>query len=297
MRAIALLVSFVSLVACADAAPTESYVTLVPPPDEQADGLTETRIRAEGATVWLQPALRPVQVPVDGGATRWQFVLAGRFSRNLAGVISFVPDDVFGAATAISARKFEVAFDAGHELSTLAYGMPTLLGLAGLYARQVDRAGWLGLIGYLVFSLFYLVTASFQFVEALVSPVLANVAPAFVESFLGIVTGHAGAIQLGTLTTVYQVTGGLYMLGSVLFGVATFRARILPRWAAILLAFSGPLAAVVTAVFSHPIDRLAALPMGLALAGLGLALLVERRGRATETIVENSTATVRQAGA
>lgn len=172
-----------------------------------------------------------------------------------------------------------------------------LLGLAGLYARQVDRAGWLGLIGYLVFSLFYLITASFQFVEALLSPVLASVSPAFVESFLGIVTGHAGAIHLGALTTVYQVTGGLYMLGSVLFGVATFRARILPRWAAILLAFSGPLAAVVTAVFSHPIDRLAALPMGLALAGLGFALLVERRGRAADAFVENTSATVRRAGA
>lgn len=143
MRAIALLLSFVSLVACADAAPTESYVTLVPPPDEQADGLTETRIRAEGATVWLQPALRPVQVPVDGGATRWQFVLAGRFSRNLASVISFVPDDIFGAATAISARKFEVAFDAGHELSTLAYGLPTLLGLsAGTGKNWTARLTW-----------------------------------------------------------------------------------------------------------------------------------------------------------
>lgn len=172
-----------------------------------------------------------------------------------------------------------------------------LLGLAGLYARQADEAGWLGLIGYLLFSLFYLVTASFQFVEALISPVLAAVSPEFVESFLGIVTGHGGAIQLDTLTTVYQVTGGLYLLGSLLFGIATVRARVLPRWAAILLAASGPLAAIVTTVFSHPIDRLAALPMGLALAGLGAALLLERRAGARQALAAKPGTTVRPAGA
>lgn len=152
-----------------------------------------------------------------------------------------------------------------------------VFGLAGLYVRQADRAGWLGLIGHLLFSLFFIITAAFQFVEALISPVLATEAPRFVESFLGIVTGHAGPIPLETLTALYQIVGGLYLLGSLLFGVSTFRARLLPRWAAILLALSGPLAAIVTTVFSHPIDRLAALPMGLALVGLGLALWADRR--------------------
>lgn len=172
-----------------------------------------------------------------------------------------------------------------------------ILGLAGLYARQVDRAGWLGLIGYLLFSLFYLLTGSFQFVEALISPVLATAKPEFVESFLGIVTGHAGTLSLDTLTLVYQVTGGLYMLGSLLFGIATFRARILPRWAAVLLAASGPLAAMVTSVFSHPIDRLAAVPMALALAGLGFALLVERRKPTVVTAMERASTTIGQMGA
>ena len=30
-----------------------------------------------------------------------------------------------------------------------------LLGIAGLYARQVEKSGWLGLAGYLLFSLFW----------------------------------------------------------------------------------------------------------------------------------------------
>ena len=158
-----------------------------------------------------------------------------------------------------------------------------LFGLTGLYARQTDKAGWLGFAGYLLFSIFYVITAAFQFVEALISPVLAIESPRFVEGLMGIVTGHASEISLGALPTVYAVAGGMYMLGSLLLGIATFRARILPRWAAVLLALSGPLAAAMTNLLSHPLDRLAAVPMGLALAGLGYALWAERRTPAAET--------------
>ena len=38
------------------------------------------------------------------------------------------------------------------------------------------------------------------------------------------------------LPAVYSLTGILYLLGGVLFGVATLRAGILPRWAGGALA-------------------------------------------------------------
>jgi hypothetical protein len=172
-----------------------------------------------------------------------------------------------------------------------------LFGLTGLYAKQAEKAGWLGLAGYLLFSLFYAFTAAFQFAEAFISPVLATEAPRFVEGFLGIVTSHASEISLGVLPTVYSVTGILYMLGSLLFGIGTFRAGILPRWAAGLLAVSGPLAAIMTSLLSHPLDRLAAVPMGLALAGLGYALWSDRRAAASEVVPGRASPQLRQAGA
>src|SRR5215216_3397873 len=61
-----------------------------------------------------------------------------------------------------------------------------LLGIAGIYARQVERAGWLGLAGALLFGLTWALLAAFQFVEGLVLPLLATDAPKFVEGFLGI---------------------------------------------------------------------------------------------------------------
>ena len=73
----------------------------------------------------------------------------------------------------------------------------------------------------------------------------------------------------------------LYMLGGLLFGIATFRAGILPRWAAGLLAITAALTPVA-ALLPHAVQRLAAVPMGLALAWLGYALWSERREQAAE---------------
>jgi hypothetical protein len=53
--------------------------------------------------------------------------------------------------------------------------------------------------------------------------------------------------------------------------------------AAGLLAFSGPLAIIMVALLPHQLERLAAIPMGIALAWLGYALWSERRAPASET--------------
>ena len=82
-----------------------------------------------------------------------------------------------------------------------------LFGIAGLYARHVEETGWLGLAGYLLFGLFFALTAPFQFIEAVLTPVLATAAPKFVEGWLGVVTAHASEINLGAVPTIYAVTG------------------------------------------------------------------------------------------
>jgi hypothetical protein len=172
-----------------------------------------------------------------------------------------------------------------------------LLGLVGLYARQVEAAGWLGLVGYLLFSLFWALTLAFQFIEALISPVLATEASKFVEGFLGIVTGASSEMNLGALPTVYMLTGLLYLLGGLLFGIATFRTGILPRWAAGLLAVGIVLPLLGSSLVPHPFDRIFAVPVGLALAGLGYALWSGRREQVTEPLPGKTSPQLRQTGA
>jgi hypothetical protein len=160
-----------------------------------------------------------------------------------------------------------------------------LFGITGIYARQVERAGWLGLVGYLLFSLFLVLTAAFTFAEAFISPVLAPEAPRFVEGFLGIISGHASEISLGALPSLYQLTGLLVMLGCLLFGIATLRAGILPRWAAGVFAFGGPVSAVMVSFLPHELARIAAVPIGVGLAWLGYAVWSERREQASTKVM------------
>lgn len=160
-----------------------------------------------------------------------------------------------------------------------------LFGIAGLYARQVEKSGWLGLAGYLLLTLFYAVQMCMSFVEPLILPLLTTVAPTFVESVLGLASGTAGPMNLGALAVVYQLVSALYLLGTLLFGIAMFRTRIPSHWAACLLASSGPLAVIMVTLLPHWIERFAAWPMGIALIWLGFALFTERREPSAQPVV------------
>lgn len=158
-----------------------------------------------------------------------------------------------------------------------------LFGIAGLYARHVEETSWLGLAGYLLLTIFYAVQMCFAFIEPLILPLLATESPKFVAGFLGILTGTPSEVSLGAIPVVNGLVAALYLLGTLLFGIAMFRARILSRWAAGLLALSGPLAIIMTMI-GHPIDRVAAVPMGISLVWLGYALWSERRAPVSELV-------------
>ena len=151
-----------------------------------------------------------------------------------------------------------------------------VLGMAGLYARQAVKTGWLGLVGYILLSLWLVLIMGFSFVEASILPHVATALPAFVQAWMGMFNGPAGKFDLGVLPTIWTLTGLVYILGGLLFGIATFRAGILPRWAGALLAISTVLAPIA-GLLPNASQPKVAVPMGLALAWLGYALWSERR--------------------
>lgn len=172
-----------------------------------------------------------------------------------------------------------------------------IFGIAGLYARQVEESGWLGLAGYLLLTIFYAVQMCFSFTEPLILPLLTTEAPNFVESVLGLASGAGGPMNLGALAAVYMFVAVLYMLGCLLFGSATFRTGILPRWAAGLLALSGPLSVIMVTLLPHQLERLAAVPMGIALIWLGYALWAERREPTAQPLPGKASPQLRQTAA
>jgi hypothetical protein len=199
---------------------------------------------------------------------RWAGLAAIGAGSLFIGIQAIHPIDVLASVTT---GRWEIVHFMG--IAMCLFG---LAGITGIYARQVEEAGWLGVVGFLAAGLFWSFTMCFQFIEALLSPVLATAAPQFVEGYLGIVTGHAGEIDLGLLPTVYSVTGILYIASGLLFGIATFRAGVLPRWAGALLAFAA-VAPLASPLVGHPFDRIFAVPMGLALIWLGYAVWADRR--------------------
>ena len=151
-----------------------------------------------------------------------------------------------------------------------------LIGLTGLYLFQVRKAGILGLVGYLMFGLFFILQASFNFAEALIAPLIAVNAPQLAVDFVGLFGRYPAETDLGALAAVPLIGLVLYAGGALLFGIAILRAHVLSRGAAILLLAAAavtPLAALLP----HALERMAAVPMGAALVWLGFSLWMNTR--------------------
>jgi hypothetical protein len=147
-----------------------------------------------------------------------------------------------------------------------------LVGITGMYLSQVRRNGLLGLIGYLVLAAGYLGIMCVVFAAAYVLPEVTGSNPGFVHDVIAVDTNR-GTVNgdIGPLKTVILLQGFAYVVGGVLFGLALYRAHVLARWAAVLLAIGG-VAAAVLGLMPDAYYRLLAYPNAIAMIGLGYSL-------------------------
>ena len=144
---------------------------------------------------------------------------------------------------------------------TLRYGLALLamyallIALTGLFAVQATSAGRLGLIGYLVAALGTLLLAGDWWYEAFVAPLIAASAPELLR------TAPSGSILIGAAATFAS-----FALGWTLFGVASYRARVFPRGAAVLTAVGGVVGILALA---PPFQ----IPLALAVGWMGWSLV------------------------
>jgi hypothetical protein len=144
-------------------------------------------------------------------------------------------------------------------------------GITGMYLRQIKQTGVLGLIGYLLLSAGYLVIMSTSFIGAVILPSVAGTVPAYVNDVLTAASGGHAAGDIGLLHTAILIQELTYLAGGLIFGIALFRARVLTRWAAALLAAGGLISAALD-VMPDAFYRLLALPNGIAMIALGYSL-------------------------
>jgi len=165
------------------------------------------------------------------------------------------------------------------------FAVLSLAGITGMYLRQVKRTGVLGLIGYVVLALGFVFMVSIEVAGGVVLPAIAQSSPQFVADILAVAVpgGHASG-DIGLMGTLINLDGVLYLAGGLLFGVALFRARVLARWAAALLAV-GAVATLAIPLLPQVSFRLFAIPTGVALVGLGYSLWSEQRTSIPRAVV------------
>jgi len=151
-----------------------------------------------------------------------------------------------------------------------------LVGITGMYLCRVRQTGILGLVGYLVFGAGYLVMMGIEFTGAYVLPSLTHTAPGYVNNVLAAGTGGTVTGDIGLMQPAFILASVGYLAGGVLFGIALFRARVLARWASGLLVL-GTLATLAIPVLPHSFQRPLAVPVGVALIGLGISLWRDQR--------------------
>ena len=173
----------------------------------------------------------------------------------------------------------------------------SLVGITGMYLRQVKRSGVLGLIGYLVLASGFLVMFATEAIGAVVIPSIASTSPGYVADVLAVAVpgGHATG-DIGLIAQLSMLQGVTYLAGGLLFGIALFRARVLARWAAALLAIAA-VATLAIPLVPQVNFRLFAIPTGVALVGLGYSLWREQRTPTARPLTSADRARLDPAGA
>jgi hypothetical protein len=168
--------------------------------------------------------------------------------------------------TAESNREFLItsthAFQSA--LRLIALGLLLPLGLVGLYARQSEALGPLGLVVFVVAFAGTVLVSGFVWVDTFVAPELATSAPRLIGS--GPPPGRALSFLV-------------FGIGWALFGLASLVGRVYPRSASALLIVGAVILTVVTLTLL-PVP-LGGLPFDAALAWLGVALLTGWGGSAS----------------
>ncbi|MBO0685131.1 MAG: hypothetical protein J2P45_18420 [Candidatus Dormibacteraeota bacterium] len=197
----------------------------------------------------------------------------------LSGLAVLVGMTVDGIASILYSRAGGVALYLDplvplDDLAKLFGSLVFLIGLPGLYAFQAARAGRLGLAGFaLAFLGLGMLEVGTEALFAFTGPALAA-HPQTHFLLLGGLEGNLG----GGFTAYFDLSYAVVLAGFICFGIATYRARVYPRWAGPPIAIGSVAAVVMSPLVSVPsgpfrLDRVGVLAAALAFAWCGYHLL------------------------
>lgn len=207
-------------------------------------------------------------LPSDGlsrfiGMGAWAAIVSG-----LALMVSFllewlvVPYERLGQTEAYFTSAYTVS--SGLRLLSIVL---LLWGLIGIYGRQSRAAGTLGLWAFVVVFLGTALIVGNTWAEVFVWPTLAQVAPNMLS--VPVFTTEASSY----MSTGLSLSFPLFGIGLILFGVATFIARVYPRWVAVLLIVSIPVTMFLDPTAGSFQESIGQILLGIAVATLAFYAL------------------------
>ena len=215
-------------------------------------------------------------LPADGMS---RFVRAGAWAAMVGGlalVVSValawlvVPYERLGQTEAYLTTSYSVSSG----LRLLGFVL-LVWGLMGIYRPQSRAAGTFGLWTFVFVFLATALAAGNVWAEVFVYPTLAQVAPDMLSG--GFTTEASSYMSVGQ-TLSYP----LFFLGLILFGAATFWARVYPRWIALLLIISVPVTMFLDPTAGTFQESIGPALWGFAFAAYGFYAIL-RRGTSTTT--------------
>ena len=145
-------------------------------------------------------------------------------------------------------------------------------GLIGIYTPQSRAAGTFGLWMFVFVFLATALAVGNVWAEVFVYPTIAQIAPAMLS-------GAGFETEAAYMSTGLSMSYPLFFLGLILFGAATFWARVYPRWVAVLLVVSVPVTMFLDPTAGSFQESIGPALWGFALAVYGFYAL--RRGSST----------------
>jgi len=208
----------------------------------------------------------PEALPSDGLS---RFVRAGAWAAMVSGlalVVSMimewlvVPYERLGHTEAYFTSAYHVS--SGLRLLSIVL---LLWALIGIYGPQSRAAGTFGLWAFVVVFLGTALIAGNTWAEVFVYPTLAQVAP---NAWSGSILEVSSYLAAG-LTLSFPLFG----IGLILFGVATIRAGVYPRWAAVLLIIGIPVTMYLDPTAGTFQESIGQILWGFVVASLGFYAL------------------------
>jgi hypothetical protein len=152
----------------------------------------------------------------SGKLVRWSGLASMLGGIAIAGFVIEHPWDRFVGAEVARTSAWRIA----HTLHFLGAAL-MLIGLIGLYVRQRERVGALGLVGFVGAFVGTAMFVGTGMITAFVFPMVAVEAPAALEA--------EGAMFSPPALLAFSLTAVIVTFGYILFGITMLRANVVPR--------------------------------------------------------------------